>query len=289
MKNSPYYRSDLAIENTALSNKPPKGVSYTEHEKLGITVTEVVIEDLQGEVLLGKPMGQYITLSLKDGWESEKETEKQLSTLIATTLQRLFPSPKPKKILVVGLGNRRMTADAIGPETTDTLTATGHLPNSLRTEDAPLLFAFSPGVIGKTGMESFDLIEGALAACRADCVIAVDALAASDVSRLAKTVQLADTGIVPGSGVGNHRAALNQESLGVPVIALGVPFVVSSATLVLNALEKGGIEEPSEALLEVLREGQSYFVTPKDCDLVLEVLVKAIARGIENACYTDRS
>jgi spore protease len=193
------------------------------------------------------------------------------------------------RVLVVGLGNRDMTPDAIGPGTVSRITVTRHL----KAYDEALfgglgcceLSALSPGVMGQTGMESGELVAAAVGLTTPHLVVAVDALAARSVERLSSTVQLSDGGIAPGAGIGNHRMPLTKESLGCPVLGVGVPTVVDSSTLVWDALMQGGMGEddlPPE-LQRVLTEGRSFIVSPRDCDRMVELTCRMLAMALDMA------
>jgi spore protease len=192
-----------------------------------------------------------------------------------------------KSVLVCGLGNRSITADALGPAVADALVITRHV----RLCEASLfdsLFSlevasFAPGVLAQTGIDTGELIRGAVEHVAPDLVVAIDALAARSADRLMTTVQLCDTGIAPGSGMGNHRCRLDRQTLGVPVIAIGVPTVVNSATLIRDALEVGGIGDISPDLERLLEGGRSFFVSPKESDLAVRELSAIIARALNSA------
>ena len=191
------------------------------------------------------------------------------------------------RILVAGLGNPAMTPDAIGPGTLRRMTVTRHL----KAYDGELfaalgcceLAALSPGVLGQTGIETVELVRGAAENAAPDVIIAIDALAARSVTRLASTVQLSDAGINPGSGIGNNRRAICRDTVGVPVVALGVPTVVDSSTLVYDALERAGVDKVSRQLSEVLEQGKGFFVSPKESDVIVKKVSALLARAIGRA------
>ncbi len=193
------------------------------------------------------------------------------------------------RILVVGLGNAHMTPDAIGPGTVRRLTVTRHLKAydeaMFRALGCCELAALSPGVLGQTGMESGELVKCAAELTQPDLLVAVDALAARSCERLASTIQLSDGGIAPGSGIGNHRMAIDRETVGCPVLGLGVPTVVDSSTLVWDALEKAGMgEEPlPPRLSEVLESGRSFIVSPRDSDEMVELTCRLLAKALDLA------
>ena len=196
-------------------------------------------------------------------------------------------------MFVGGLGNEELTVDAIGPKTVSRLTATRHLRDCdgelYRSLGCSSLSALSPGVLGKTGIETLEILRGAVETTKPDLAVIIDALAARSCDRLAATVQLSDTGIVPGSGVGNHRNAITKETLGVPVLAIGVPTVVDSATLVCDALEMAKIDHFDNSLRKVLENGRSFFVSPKEIDLFVEEICELLSRSLELAFVGDLS
>lgn len=282
MRFSAYQRTDLAIEEASVL-EPCPGIRLEENEHGSLRVTDVKVINEQGAEHIHRSIGRYLTVTFPSFWQEDTyATLDALKQLLAEKLCDLFDETQPpRRILVVGLGNRAVTADAIGPFAADRIAVNGHLEKVENTSlPACRLFSFTPGVCGNTGMETLSLIQGALSASGATHLIAVDALASLSEDRLGKTVQLTDTGITPGSGVGNHRAAICQDTLGVPVIAIGVPLIVSSSTLVCNALEKAGIETLDEKLEAILENGINYFVTPKDCDLICDLLASAIADAV---------
>lgn len=229
------FRTDLAVE--AIENHKTAAalphVRQSDRTLEGFAVHEVRIlsEDAAREI--GKPQGRYLTFELDALIRREEDAFPRACKALSTLLRELLPHPNDGPVLIAGLGNRMITPDAIGPQTADHVIATRHL-----VAQSPAIFAdwrpvsaLAPGVLGQTGVETGEVICGVLDRVRPAAVIAVDALAAGRLSRLLRTVQLADTGITPGAGVGNARAALNEETLGVPVIAVGVPTVVDGATL----------------------------------------------------------
>ncbi len=285
-----YRRTDLAVEESSLST-PHQGVAVHEETQDRLSITTVQILNEEGSQHLNRPVGHYITLSFPPFWkEYEKESRDEIGTALAGTLRFLLEKEKtPTRILVVGLGNRAITADAVGPLTADKIEVTGHFEQveALRPYLPPHpLYAISPGVVASTGIETQKLIQAAISASKASHVIVIDSLAALSTSRLGQCIQLSDSGITPGSGIGNHRAALNRNTLGVPVIAIGTPLVVSSSTLVFDALEQAGIQKVTPSLLDVLENGRSFFVTLNESDLATAHLSQVIADAI-NTCVSD--
>ncbi len=239
--------------------------------------------------------GRYVTLTCgRIPTRSEEELD-ELADVLSDELIRMSAEvlgrvPDPSlKVLVVGLGNADMTPDAIGPGTVRRMTVTRHLKAYDGQMYAALgcceLAAIAPGVLGQTGMESVELVKGAVNHARPHLVVAVDALAARSCDRLAATIQLSNRGIGPGAGVGNHRRALDKESLGCPVLALGVPTVVDSATLVYDALGAAGMTDATitPKLQKVLEGGRSFVVSPRDSDRITELTCILLARALDRA------
>ena len=280
---SAYIRTDLACES-------PVPAASAKEETVS-TATRPVTLTRRTEA----DGGFSVTLSLGRITERGESELPDLSRLLARELWDMATRMMGRKpdgdtrILVAGLGNAAMTPDAIGPETLRRLTVTRHLRGYDESLFAALgcceLAAISPGVLGQTGMESGELVRCAAGLVKPHLVVAVDALAARSVDRLSSTVQITDRGISPGSGIGNRRRALDKAALGCPVMGVGVPTVVDSSTLVLDALEKAGIsfETFSPALTEVLEGGRSFFVSPKDCDEVVTLTSRLLARALDEA------
>ena len=277
-------RTDLALEAKELWEEDAQkttqleGVEAFSETRDGFPTETVRILDERGEEALGKPKGQYVTLTLDGLARREEDAFPRAVRAVAAELRQLLEEAAPDGLtLVVGLGNRAITPDAIGPKVHENTLVTRHL-----VARAPEHFgAFRPvaslsaGVLGTTGMESGELVQAVCRRLKPACVVAVDALASRSLKRLCRTVQLSDTGIAPGSGIGNHRWALDRASLGVPVLAVGVPTVVDGATLAADLL---GQEE-----LPPLGDGKDLLVTPKDIDSQVNDLAKVIGYGISLA------
>lgn len=281
-------RTDLATEakqlweQSAVQQTKLEGVRAREGEEEGFPVTIIDILDQRGAKALGKEIGSYVTLDLTTFFQREEGSFVRAVRAIAHQLEALLPSGQGT-CLVVGLGNRAITPDVIGPRTTDHCLVTRHL-----VEQVPEHFgqfrpvaAVAAGVLGTTGVESGELVGSLVTKLQPSCVIAIDALASRATDRVCTTVQLSDTGIVPGSGVGNHRFPLNQQTLGVPVIAVGVPTVVEVSTLAADLLEESGQGHINPATLG--REGASMLVTPRDIDQKVADLSKLLGYAINLA------
>lgn len=285
-------QSDLAKECYGFLKEEPGGIARETVHHSACEVERFRVMTAAAADKLGKPVGNYTTLETSDCRYLTAEDFEGLSQVLTEELRRMAEHSVGRKIndeldvLVVGLGNSELTADAIGPRAVASLPATRHLkkydPSLYQSLGCCSLTVISPGVLGKTGMETASQIRSAVALVKPDLIVVIDALAAAAVERLACTVQLTDTGIVPGSGVGNRRGEINQNSMGVPVIAIGVPTVVDSSTLVCDALEKAGVETVPDSLITLLKNKKSFFVSPKECDLIVEHFSRLIARSIES-------
>ena len=243
--------------------------------------------------------GRYVTLSCGSLTGREEDLEPlarlladEISALASVMLGRAVDSSL--RVLVAGLGNDRITPDAVGPGTAARLSVTRHLKvcrgELYQALGCCELSALTPGVLGRTGVEAADLVRQTAAGIHAQLVVAVDALAARSCRRLASTIQLSDQGISPGAGIGNMRAAINRETIGCPVLALGVPTVVDSATLVLDALEQAGLsgDAVDPTLRHVLETGRSFVVSPTDSDRVVELTCRLLARALDMAFGIER-
>ena len=283
------FRTDLAVE--AIENHKSAAalphVRQSDRMLEGFAVHEVRIlsEDAAREI--GKPQGRYLTLELDALIRREEDAFPRACKALSTLLRELLPHPNDGPVLIAGLGNRMITPDAIGPQTADHVIATRHL-----VAQSPAIFAdwrpvsaLAPGVLGQTGVETGEVICGVLDRVRPAAVIAVDALAAGRLSRLLRTVQLADTGITPGAGVGNARTALNEETLGVPVIAVGVPTVVDGATLAHEISSQLG--QPACEALDDL--SQPVMITTRDIDHEVADISRMIGYAVNMALHPHLS
>lgn len=271
-------RTDLALECRArLGENLPNGVTVEETAGDGVSVTKIEVRTKVAAEALGKPIGVYYTASMESFPGSDALTDDRLSALVEA-LRALLPPAGG--VLVAGLGNRAVTPDAIGPKCAEMVLATRHIDRAtVRALSLPRLrevSVISPGVTGQTGMEAAETVAAVCEKIKPACVIVVDALAAAGAERLAKTVQISSAGIEPGSGVGNARKALNRETLGVPVISVGVPTVVDALTLTGEAYDAA--EPPPEA-----RALSGMMVTPRDIDTVIDGASRLLALAINCA------
>lgn len=306
-------RTDLALEARERFEEDDvkiRGVRIEEEddEELEIHTTTVVIETENGAKTMGKPVGTYITMEAPNMSVPDEGYHREISEKLAEHLKTLMGEGE-KSVLIVGLGNREVTPDALGPYVVQNVRITRHLIReygaaSLGEEQMNPISGIVPGVMAQTGMETVEIVKGVVKQTHPDLIIAVDALAARSTKRLSRTIQITDTGINPGSGVGNHRQAMNEETMGVPVIAIGVPTVVDAATIVndvmdnlMAAFENAGMirglsdtmeefseKEKKQLVKELMdQKARDLYVTPKDIDEDIRILGEIIAQGINEA------
>ncbi len=294
-------RTDLALEAREFvedANGALHGVIVEEYDTEGVEihVTRVQITTKNGAKMLGKPMGTYVTLEvpqLSEMGETSDVGEQHhlVAEEISNQLKQLLPETEEvPSVLIVGLGNRDVTADALGPEVVEHLCITRHMIReygkvAFLKENTAMVSSMVPGVMAKTGMETAEIVAGIVSQTQPDAVSVVDALAARSTKRLNRTIQISNTGIHPGSGVGNHRNAITQEVLGIPVIAMGVPTVVDAATIVGDALERMHREMKEAIFLRArdsvsLAELNNMYVTAKDIDATIKRLSFTLAEAL---------
>lgn len=280
--------TDLACEAEAVHDKGKNGTDYREETINGYKVARLAVKDKIGENATGKKIGNYITIFSEMICNIDGEKLEALTSLVSNELGALSHTllqKKPSCVLVAGLGNREITADSIGPKTVDRLTVTRHLKlhnqKLFESFSKVPLCAVAPGVLGQTGVETAEMIKGVCDYAEPELVIAIDALAARSTARLGATVQISDSGIFPGSGIGNRRSEISRDSLGIPVIALGVPTVVNSSTLVYDALKKAGYSEINDSIEKVLHEGESFFVSPRQSDMISDKVAILLSGAID--------
>lgn len=291
-------RTDLAMESAGTHGAGDMpGVSISGWESGGVEITEVIIESEEGARLLGKPCGHYITLECEGVRRRDPDARMAVGSILGEELARLLPEDNGAPVMVVGLGNRMATPDSLGPLTVDGTLVTRHLyrelPHLTDRRMSPVC-ALAPGVLGVTGIETMEAVRSIVQAVHPRAVIAIDSLSARAVSRVGSTVQLTDTGIQPGSGVGNHRSALTEETLGIPVLAVGVPMVIYAATIARDAFELLSDEEDDEALDQLAAEllnnsiGE-MIVTPREVDALVSDAAAMLARGVNRALHPGLS
>lgn len=315
-------RTDLALEEKERfesDNVEIQGVVLEEEydEQCEMRVTRVKVETENGAKTMGKPVGVYLTLEAPNLAVPDEGYHREISKKLAEYIRELICGKVAEKedlsVLLVGLGNRQVTPDALGPYVADNLCVTRHIVKeygkyAMGMEHVKLVSSIVPGVMGQTGMESLEIVRGIVGETKPNLVIAVDALAARNSRRLNRTIQIADTGIHPGSGVGNHRSGLTKETLGVPVIGIGVPTVVDAATIVndtmenlIEALESSKMLKGVGDVLRTYNNAEKYelvkelisphlngmFVTPKDEDEMVKQISYTISEAL-NLLFTNQ-
>mgnify|MGYP005800884633 FL=1 len=307
------FRTDLALERRDLYRKANKieneieGIE-TEEEEINdkIRTSRVKVINEKGAEAIGKPIGNYITIDIKNLKIATTEDIKSFSEVLTKELKTLIQKHANNKddILVVGLGNIYVTPDSLGPKVINEIDVTRHIleymPEAIPENTRPVS-AISPGVLGTTGIETLEIIKGIVENIHPKLLIVIDALASRSIERISSTIQLADTGITPGAGVGNTRKDLSKDTLGIPVIALGIPTVVEAATIAADSLDlfiqkiqeeaksneflnKLQEEDKYELIKEVLApEDYNFIVTPKEIDDLIENMKDVVARGINFA------
>ncbi len=310
MNNNINFRTDLALERRDLykkANNLDKEIDgiETEEEENGTNIhtSRVKVTNQKGADAIGKPIGTYVTIDIKKLKLATEDDIQKSSEVLSNELKKLLEKhiTKEDEILVVGLGNLYVTPDALGPKVINEIDVTRHIltymPKALP-EDTRVVSAVSPGVLGTTGIETLEILKGIVDNIHPKLIIVIDALASRSMERISSTIQLADTGITPGAGVGNTRKDLSKDTLGIPVIALGVPTVVDAATIAADSLElfieKAKEDANSNEFLNKLQEEDKYamikevlvpedynfIVTPKEIDDLIENMKDIIARGI---------
>lgn len=307
------FRTDLAVERRDIYRKANKieneidGVDAEEEEiNDRIKVTRVKVTNTQGEQAIGKPIGNYITVDVKDLKMATEDDIEISAEVLSQELVKVLDNhiDKQGEILVVGLGNLYVTPDSLGPKVINDIDVTRHLINYLPQyveEGTRKVSAISPGVLGTTGIETIEILKGIVENVKPKLVIVIDALASRSIERISSTIQLSDTGIVPGAGVGNTRKEISERTLDIPVVAMGIPTVVESAVLVNDCLDlfisKLQNEAKSNDYLNQLKEQDNYeeikealipndynmIVTPKEIDDLIENMSSIVARGINKS------
>lgn len=282
-------RTDLALETRErfVSDHveiPGVSVEETYDEEREIRTTRVVVETENGAKMMGKPVGTYLTIEAPNMAVPDEDYHREISKKLAEDIKELVPERKEEvSVLVVGLGNREVTPDALGPYVADHLHVTRHIVKeygkyAMGKDQVYLVSAVVPGVTGQTGMETLEIVKGIVEETEPDFVVAIDALAARNSKRLNRTIQITDTGICPGSGVGNHRLALNRETLGVKVIGIGVPTVVDAVTIVNDTMENFIVALESSELLKSVGETLRSYNEAEKQELIRELIAPHLNR-----------
>jgi spore protease len=290
-----YERTDLACESTPIGIKEEikDGVRISAKSYDDFEVIKTEILNSSGEKITGRKTGKYLTLCLGNIWIYDENTLKKLKHVLSCVLREIIEGhiKNVKNVLVAGLGNRFITADSLGPLTIDKMVATNHLKEEgkkvFNSTGKCSVSLIAPGVVGQTGIEAAEIIKQSAKCVNAECIIVIDALASKSTHRLSTTIQISDSGIQPGSGIGNSRKEISMSTMGIPVIAIGVPTVVSSSSIIYEALEMAGIYNITKELDEILSNGKSFFVSPKESDIIISSMSKllsdAIAEALDNS------
>lgn len=273
------FRTDLAVERREIcENRNSENVTSETYSRGNVKITRIEIQNEAGAQELGKPKGKYITAEIPEFSHDSELLDERLDVM-TELIRELLPTPC-SNMLVAGLGNDNITPDALGPKTARGIFATRHINKSLANDlgfpDLREVSSVTFGVLGQTGLETAESIRGIVNTVYPSAVITVDALAARSLSRLGNTIQLTDTGITPGSGVGNHRARIDRETLGVPVIAIGVPTVVDAVTMIRDFTEHtdcGGISE----------NARNMMVTPREIDTLIHRAARFLSLSLNCA------
>ena len=303
-------RTDLALELKEIHAKEIAGITSEEKLEDGIKITCIKVENEEGAKKIGKPVGNYITLEIDSLKYEDDELAENGAKVLSNELLKIMNIKKESTVLVVGLGNRYITPDSIGPQAVSKIFVTRHL-NGIEGDGFKFDFrpvsAIAPGVLGITGIETEETVASVVGIVKPDYVIAIDALASRRLSRLGTTIQLSDTGINPGSGVGNNRKELSENSLGVKVIAIGVPMVVDASTMtsdiienveefvskksderIFNMLGALNFDEREKMIGEAINEKtENLIVTPNNVDVIAKQAALVIAEGINRALHSE--
>ncbi len=276
-------RTDLALEKEEfITNSENTGIKKRKKHTEKTAVTEIEIVSSDGERAIGKPKGRYITVEMSEFSYDSEILDDRLKSLTAE-IKRLLPDGE-SPVLVAGIGNENITPDALGPLCAKSIFSTRHIDNKLAYEigfkSLHPVCTLATGVLGQTGIETGEIIKSVVSSISPRAVILVDALAAASLSRLGRTVQITDTGITPGSGVGNSRAEISENTLGVPVIAIGVPTVVDAVTLARDITENAELENNAE-------NAKNMMVTPREIDVMVKRAAKLIALSINCALQPE--
>ncbi len=304
-----YIRTDLAVEafQEGVKIDSSNGINIQEEDlDYGIKITDVRVENIQGEKILGKSIGRYITLDTQQVDDNDEQAAEKIVEVLADKIDELVADYKNDGVLVVGLGNRSITPDSLGPSVCDNVLVSRHIKvysPELIDERISELSAIAPGVLGITGIETVEVIKGVAEKIKPGVIIAIDSLASRKLCRVSTTYQLTDTGISPGSGIGNKRKSINSDELGIPVIAIGVPFVVYAATIASDLIEQTLVAEniyKEEDLEHVVQstmnkimnvDGAQMVVTPKEIDIIVErcgnIIAAAINKVVANGVQAD--
>ena len=275
--------SDLAVEFKGYY--PTNGDEYCEEEIENCTVCRLNISDIKLSKKYGRNIGKYTTVFCDSIFLMDNFAIDSTASIIATELKNMVLGVVPQKsiyeckALIVGLGNIDITTDALGPLTIKNINVNRHI-KLLTDNDISEVSAIAPGVLSQTGIETVEIVKAIASCISPDVIIAIDSLAARSSERVGATIQLSDNGISPGTGIGNHRKSIDLNTVGCPVVALGIPSVIASSLMVFDTLISAGFEKIDDALVEKLKEKKNLYVTPKECDEALKKSVELLSKAL---------
>ncbi len=285
------FRTDLADERVETyqretSENEIDGIKVTKSNEEEYRITKVEVLNEKGEKALNKPVGNYITMEINDVTIIDENQKEKIINVLSNQIKDLISKFENTSVLIVGLGNKSATPDAIGPDTIEYVEITRHLKKyapELLEENAREISAIAPGVLGTTGIETSEIVQSVTKKIKPGFVIVIDSLASQSIERVAKCIQISDTGITPGSGVKNKRKGINIKTLGVPVIAIGLPTVVDMATITSDAISRiYKHENVYNEVAEVL-DTENYMVTPKEIDIIVQKISEILASSLNVA------
>ena len=287
-----FFRTDMAVERRDLYKNANKledeinGIECEEEKKEDINITRVKITNHEGEKALDRKMGNYITIDIKKIHNITEEKEEEIIKVFSKELKAIIEKhiKSNEEILVVGLGNLYSTPDSLGTKVVENIEITRHikiyLPNAID-QNTRSVSAITPGVLGTTGIETVEIVKGIVSNIKPKLVIAIDSLCSKNIDRINKSIQIADTGIIPGGGVGNKQEELSEETLGIPVIGVGIPTVLDAATIVIDTLNVCEIEvQENEIVNKMKLNNFNFIVTPKEIDSLIENMANIVSEGI---------
>lgn len=287
-----FFRTDMAVERRDLYKNANKledeinGIECEEEKKDDITITRVKITNQEGERALDRKMGNYITIDIKKVNNITEEKEEEIINVFSKELSEIIKKhvQPNEEILIVGLGNLYSTPDSLGAKVVQNIEITRHikiyLPNAID-RNTRSVSAITPGVLGTTGIETVEIVKGIASNIKPKLIIAIDSLCSKNIDRINKSIQIADTGIIPGGGVGNRQEELSTDTLGIPVIGVGIPTVLDAATIVIDTLSVCDIEVSENEIVNKMKLNNfNFIVTPKEIDALVENMANIVSEGI---------
>ncbi|MDR0404408.1 MAG: GPR endopeptidase [Oscillospiraceae bacterium] len=282
------FRTDLALETREnLEDEEMEGVEFEKQSHKSLTVTKINIKTEKAAKEIGKPIGVYVTveMSILSDCESEFKTGVRF---VRDEIKKLIP--KGGLVLVIGLGNSNITPDSLGPKTIETVIATRHIKeefSKFSIDQMRSVAALAPGVLGQTGIEIVEILKGLAKKISPKCVIVVDALASSQAKRLGRAIQISSTGISPGSGVGNSRPLIDEKTIGIPIISIGIPMIVDAQSLAVDLMDLSDETEIKKIKEKISPQGASMMVTPRDIDVLIGRAAKLLSSSINLALHPE--